>query len=172
MLLSRRSSLCCSSNTRWHLRAAALLVVLIASALVAAGAGKTAGKRMQDRSAHTCAQHRSEQVMIRQAKRQAGQTACCLLRARDRCMQEAKPRCNFKDQQSQPSQRRKGKKEKKYSRSALPLHAAGAATTEGRCEGEVNVLLAVHAHHEAGDVHHLLANPAAQDSTSRVSCPT
>jgi hypothetical protein len=47
-------------------------------------------------------------------------------------------------------------------RLALPLHAAGAATTEGTGERKVDVLLAVHTHHEAGDVHHLLANPAGQ----------
>jgi hypothetical protein len=40
----------------------------------------------------------------------------------------------------------------------LPLHAAGAAATEGAGQREVDVLLAVHAHHEAGDVDHLLAD--------------
>ncbi len=43
---------------------------------------------------------------------------------------------------------------------AAALVAAGAATPEGRVEGEVDVLLAVDAHHEGGDVDNLLANPA------------
>lgn len=41
----------------------------------------------------------------------------------------------------------------------LPLHAAGAAAAKGRGEAEVDVLLAVDAHKERGDVHHLLAHP-------------
>lgn len=47
-----------------------------------------------------------------------------------------------------------------HSRSALSLHAAGAAATEGRGQREVNVLLAVHAHQEGGHVHDLLAHAA------------
>lgn len=47
----------------------------------------------------------------------------------------------------------------RHSRLALSLDTAGAASTEGTGQGKVNVLLAVHPHHEAGDVHHLLAHP-------------
>lgn len=42
----------------------------------------------------------------------------------------------------------------------LPLVAPGAAASEGAGEPEVNVLLAVDAHQEAGHVHQLLAHPA------------
>lgn len=47
----------------------------------------------------------------------------------------------------------------------LPLHAAGAAAAEGAGQREVDVLLAVHAHHEAGHIHHLLAHTAGGGST-------
>ena len=40
----------------------------------------------------------------------------------------------------------------------LSLNAAGATTTIWRAKGEVDVLLAVQADHERGDVHHLLAD--------------
>merc|ERR1719187_2580429 len=39
-----------------------------------------------------------------------------------------------------------------------PLDAAGSSTTEGRFEAEVNVLLGVEPHNEAGYVDHLLPN--------------
>merc|ERR1719187_1031344 len=39
-----------------------------------------------------------------------------------------------------------------------PLDAAGSSTTEGRLEAEVNVLLGVEPHDEAGYVDHLLPN--------------
>ena len=44
----------------------------------------------------------------------------------------------------------------------LPLDAAGAAATKGTVQSKVNVLLAVHTHHEGCDVHNLLAHPAAR----------
>jgi hypothetical protein len=40
----------------------------------------------------------------------------------------------------------------------LPPHTAGAATTEWRSKGEVNVLLGVEADHEGGNVDDLLAD--------------
>jgi hypothetical protein len=40
----------------------------------------------------------------------------------------------------------------------LPPHTAGAATTEGRGQGKVDVLLGVEADHEGRDVDDLLAN--------------
>lgn len=48
----------------------------------------------------------------------------------------------------------------------FPLVAAGAAATEGAVECEVDVLLAVHAHHEGGNVHNLLAHPVIKISCS------
>ena len=42
----------------------------------------------------------------------------------------------------------------------LSLDAAWASATVWRPQGEVDVLLAVQAHHEGGDVHHLLAHTA------------
>lgn len=46
-----------------------------------------------------------------------------------------------------------------HSRQALSLDAARAASSEGTGQGKVDVLLTVNPHHEAGDVHHLLAHP-------------
>lgn len=42
----------------------------------------------------------------------------------------------------------------------LSLDTAWASATVRRPQGEVNVLLAVQAHHKGGDVHHLLADTA------------
>lgn len=42
----------------------------------------------------------------------------------------------------------------------LPPDTAGAASTEGRSEGEVDVLLGVETNHEGGNVDDLLANTA------------
>lgn len=42
----------------------------------------------------------------------------------------------------------------------LSLDATWASATVGRPQGEVDVLLAVQANHEGGDVHHLLAHAA------------
>ena len=47
----------------------------------------------------------------------------------------------------------------------LPPHTARAATTEGRRQGEVNVLLGVEANHEGRDVDDLLANTIRAVST-------
>merc|ERR1719502_1007457 len=43
-------------------------------------------------------------------------------------------------------------------RRLLPAHAPGPAAPEGRGQGEVHVLLAVHPHQEGGDVADLLAD--------------
>ena len=40
----------------------------------------------------------------------------------------------------------------------LPLDATSTATTEGRTQGKVDVLLRVQSHNEAGDVDQLLAD--------------
>lgn len=45
----------------------------------------------------------------------------------------------------------------------LPLDAASTAATERRTEGEVDVLLRVQAHDEAGDVHQLLADTILEE---------
>ncbi len=47
-----------------------------------------------------------------------------------------------------------------HSLHVLSLHAAGAATTEGAGQGEVDVLLAVNPHKERGHVHDLLSDAA------------
>lgn len=55
---------------------------------------------------------------------------------------------------------------KRWNKRALeapPLVATSAAATEGAVESEVNVLLAVNAHHEGGHVHNLLADPVVQE---------
>lgn len=55
----------------------------------------------------------------------------------------------------------------RHSRSVLSLDAAWAAAAEGTGEGEVNVLLALHAHQEGGHVHDLLADTADTRHTRR-----
>jgi hypothetical protein len=45
---------------------------------------------------------------------------------------------------------------------SFPLVATRPAATEGAVEREVDVFLAVHAYHEGGNVHDLLAHPAIQ----------
>merc|ERR1719435_804474 len=52
----------------------------------------------------------------------------------------------------------------------LALDAARSSSSQGRAEGEVDVLLAVETHHVAGDVHHLLAHAdvALADEDARV----
>lgn len=52
-----------------------------------------------------------------------------------------------------------------HSLERFPLVAAGAAATEGAVEGKVDVLLAVHAHHEGGHIHNLLAHPVMTHPT-------
>ena len=50
----------------------------------------------------------------------------------------------------------------KHSLEGLPLVAAWPATAEGAIQREVDVLLAVYAHHEGWHVHDLLSDPAPQ----------
>lgn len=47
----------------------------------------------------------------------------------------------------------------------LSLDTAWASTAVRRPQGEVNVLLAVQAHHEGGDVHHLFAHTGETQET-------
>lgn len=46
------------------------------------------------------------------------------------------------------------------------LVAAGAAAAEGAVERKIDVLLAVHTHHEGRHVHNLFAHPAAVGENS------
>ena len=54
-----------------------------------------------------------------------------------------------------------------YLLAVLPLHAARAAAAEGAGQREVNVLLAVHAHQEAGDIDQLLADAASTNNSAQ-----
>lgn len=48
----------------------------------------------------------------------------------------------------------------------LPLHAARAAATEGRLQGEVNVLARIQPDDEGRNVHNLLADTRKRDKRS------